>query len=150
MYLAIINELTNLVVNVVQLVEDGQDWEPPVDHISVETTEGAIGDTYTNGTFIKPEQPPLSVKPILSISKRQLLIALVNNNFISDQEAIDAATSGAIPLSMQGLIVSMADKVTWAAMTVIERDHPLVQAFAQGANLDEETLIAFFNQASTL
>lgn len=147
MHLAIINEQTNIVVNIAELFEEGHIWEPPSGHIAIETDEGAIGDTYSGGIFIKPEP---EIEQILSISKRQLLIALANNSFISEQEAIDAATSGAIPLSMQGLIVSMADKVTWAAMTIIERDHPLVQAFAQGANLDEETLISFFNQASTL
>lgn len=55
MYLAVVNNSTNKVDNVVVPPIVANTWFAPAGYTVVETETGAIGDIYENGEFIKPE-----------------------------------------------------------------------------------------------
>ena len=56
MYIALIDK-NNKVVNVVAPPEGTNVWFVPNGMTAVETEDGAIGDTYQDGTFVKPVVP---------------------------------------------------------------------------------------------
>lgn len=90
------------------------------------------------------------------ITTRQFLIAAALGGLITEQEALDAATSGAIPSAIAVAFNALpADqafgaRVTWAKMTLIERNEPLVAAAAAALGMTEEQIEGFFIQAATL
>ena len=54
MHLAIINQSTHIVENVIVPPVAPDTYTPEPGFIAVETETGGIGDTYTNGVFIPP------------------------------------------------------------------------------------------------
>jgi hypothetical protein len=91
-----------------------------------------------------------------SISRRQLLLALAQMGLISGEEALAAAQTGAVPAAVQAVFDNMqpADKlsaqITWASMSVAERDHPLVLALAQANDMSAGEIDDFFRLAASL
>lgn len=57
MHIAIINQETNRVENIVVPPEGATAYFIPSGFYAVETETGGIGDTYDNGTFVKPVVP---------------------------------------------------------------------------------------------
>jgi hypothetical protein len=52
MIYAVLNN-TNTVVNVIELNE-GANWQPPIDHTVEPLTQGGIDWTFSDGTFVAP------------------------------------------------------------------------------------------------
>lgn len=55
MHLAIINNATNKVENIIIPPQGADVWFVPTGYTAIETTVGAIGDTWDGNVFIKPE-----------------------------------------------------------------------------------------------
>lgn len=77
--------------------------------------------------------PPAPVVPP-SITRRQLLLALAGAGLITAEEALAAATTGAVPAAIDAVFAGLPEaealgaRITWATMIVAERDHPLISA----------------------
>jgi hypothetical protein len=95
----------------------------------------AQGWLWDGSTFTAPPpaQPPAPVVPA-SITRRQLLLALAGAGLITAPEALAAATTGAVPASIDAVFAelpagqALAARITWATMGVAEREHPLIGA----------------------
>jgi len=91
-----------------------------------------------------------------SVSRRQLLLALTQMQLITGEEALAAATTGAVPAAVQAVFDNMepADKlaaqITWASMSVAERDNPLVAALAAANGMTSAEVDDFFRLAAGL
>lgn len=91
-----------------------------------------------------PPTPPVVVPQ--SISRRQFLLALLGAGFITPAEALAAVTNGAVPVNLATLIAglpegdALAVRITWASMTVAERDNPII-AMLIGAGLATEAQV---------
>lgn len=76
------------------------------------------------------------------LSRRQLLLGLAAEGFITPQEALAAAQSGAVPAAVDAIFAQLPQaeqlgaRITWAAMSQAERGNPLVglMAAAQGVS----------------
>ncbi len=86
-----------------------------------------------------------------TITSRQLLLGLMANDFITEQEALDAARTGAVPASIQRAFDALptsaervAAAITWAKMGVVERSHPLVASLAAANKMTDAQVDAFF------
>lgn len=91
-----------------------------------------------------------------AITRRQLLIALAQMEIISGEEALAAAKTGAVPTAVQVVFDNMqpADKlnaqITWASMSVAERNHPLVAALAAANGMTDAEIDDFFRLAASI
>jgi hypothetical protein len=91
-----------------------------------------------------------------AISRRQLLIALAQAKLITEAEALAAARTGEMPAAIDAAFAqlppeqSLAARITWATMTVVERDHPLVQAVIDARLATAEQVDALFQAAAKL
>lgn len=56
MYLAIINQATNIVENVIVPPSGSQAYFVAEGYFAVKTATGGIGDIYADGEFIRPQQ----------------------------------------------------------------------------------------------
>jgi hypothetical protein len=54
MYLAVVNTTTNIVENCIVPPQGANVWFVPEGYDAIETTTGAIGDTWNGTEFIKP------------------------------------------------------------------------------------------------
>ena len=57
MYIALIDEQTNIVENIVEPPNGSNVWFVPEGKIGVLTEVGAIGDTWDGQGFVKPAEP---------------------------------------------------------------------------------------------
>lgn len=93
---------------------------------------------------------------IPNITTRQFLIAAANASFITADEALAAATGGAIPANILGIFDALpsdkklAAKITWAKMTKVERGDDLVMAAATVLGLTSTQMDNFFIQAASI
>jgi hypothetical protein len=91
-----------------------------------------------------------------AISRRQLLIALTAAGLITEAEALAAAKTGEVPAAIDAVFAALpkeqalAARITWATMTVVERDHPLIQAVIDAKIVTAERADALFRQAAEL
>lgn len=99
-----------------------------------------------------PDAPP----PVpASVTPRQLLLGLVEDGFITQDEALAAATTGAVPTAIEAVLAGMSGpqafeaRITWAKMTVAERADPLVAALGESRNMDAAALDDFFRLCAT-
>jgi hypothetical protein len=92
-----------------------------------------------DGDGFAPPPPPAPTVPSL-ITRRQLLLALAAAGLITGPQALAAATIGAVPAPIDGIFAqlpaaeALAARITWASMTVVERQDPLLGALI-AANL---------------
>lgn len=90
------------------------------------------------------------------ITRRQFLIAAGLAGYISQQEALAAAQDGSIPVSILtyfGTLPSeqqFAAKVTWATMTQVGRNEPLLAACAAALNITGQQIDNLFIQGAAL
>jgi hypothetical protein len=90
------------------------------------------------------------------ISRRQLLIALARAKLITEAEALAAAKTGQVPAAIDAVFAALpkeqalAARITWATMTVVERDHPLIQAVIDAKIATPEQIDALFRTANNL
>jgi phenylpyruvate tautomerase PptA (4-oxalocrotonate tautomerase family) len=91
-----------------------------------------------------------------AISRRQLLIALAKAKLITEAEALAAAKTGEVPAVINTVFTALpkeqalAARITWATMTVVERDHPLIQAVIDAKIATPEQIDALFRTANNL
>lgn len=91
-----------------------------------------------------------------SITRRQVILGLVAAEIITPEEGKAAATTGAVPTTVQAVFDNLpadeklAAEITWATMSVAERDHPLVAALAAANGMDEAAIDDFFRMAGAL
>jgi hypothetical protein len=91
-----------------------------------------------------------------AISRRQLLIALTAAGLITEAEALAAAKTGKVPAAIDAVFAALpkdqalAARITWATMTVVERDHPLIQAVIDAKIATAEQVDALFQAAAEL
>lgn len=92
------------------------------------------------------------------ITPIQLFVALASPpfNFISQEEAVLAATTGAIPSLVEAAITSlppadeMIARIKWARMSVVLRLDPMVMLLASATGTTEEEIDTFFEFAGNL
>lgn len=114
----------------------------------------AVGHGW-DGTDFTPPAAPAPLVPG-SITRRQLLLGLVGAGLITEAEALAAATAGAVPAAIDAIFAqlppaeALAARVTWATMTVAERDNPLVLAIIAAGLADAGQVDALFTTAATL
>jgi len=68
----------------------------------------------------------------MQLTARQLFIGVAAAGFITEEEAIEAACTGALPAAVEAAIATLpgdeqtAARITWARMTLVSRTDPLV------------------------
>lgn len=100
------------------------------------------------GNVIAAEPPP---PPPLPITRRQLLIGLSQEGFITSQEAIDSARGVGVPSGVQEVIDQLptqSDKdaatITWYAMSQAEPGNQLVALLAAKRGLSSDQIADLF------
>lgn len=100
----------------------------------------------------EPEAPNTPAPPVVpaSITRRQLILALLAGQFITPVEAELAATTGAVPAMLDQVLAALtpeqalAARITWATMSVAERSDPLIQAVIDAGLATAEQVDAVF------
>lgn len=91
-----------------------------------------------------------------NITVRQFLIAAAVAGFITQAEAIAAAKDGSVPSAIATLFSNLppeeqfAAAITWAKMTIIDRNEPLAIAVATQFGLTSSQIDAFFISAAAI
>ena len=99
---------------------------------------------------------PITPPPIPTITRLQFLLQAATASYITQDEALAAATTGAVPALITAVINALpsgqqfAAKVKWAAMTIVERNDPLAGAIAMALSLTSAQVDAFFISAGGL
>jgi hypothetical protein len=101
---------------------------------------------------------PGPAKPLVPhvISRRQFFEELADRAIITEADALAALTVGTIPAVMMTLINGMPAKAQFKAKmllsgaTQFERNHPLVEVFAQSQGMVKEDVDDFFIAAAKL
>jgi hypothetical protein len=150
---------SGLILNRV-VADDIADCSPPDGSAVVAETEGqpmTIGGTLIDGVYAPPPgPPPLPEMVPQSISDRQFFQQLAIEGRITNQEALDAVKTGAIPSALQSFVDSLspADKfnaqMLLSGATVFQRNHPLTIAIGQAQGMSSEQVDEFFRAAAAL
>jgi hypothetical protein len=128
------------------IITDGQGTSIPVDAGNTDYQKLVQGNV-TIAPYIAP--PP----PIPDLTVRQFMIALQQNGFITEAEARDR---NSIPSNINAVFSTLpesgaaAARITWALMTTIPRNDPLVDALGAVLNQTPEQIDDFFRQAALL
>lgn len=131
-----------IVAELIQIEADGpaiaERFHPDVVAVCVAVPAGLTVQTgwLWDGEAFAPPPPPEPPVPVVpaSITRRQLLLALAGAGLITAEEALAAATTGAVPAMIDAVFAGLPDaealgaRITWATMSVAERDHPLIGA----------------------
>lgn len=113
--------------------------------------------SYQIAAYTPPVPPPPPVPS--QVTRRQMLLGLVNGGFITSAEGIAAAQTGAVPATVQAVINTLSTQaakdaatITWASMSVCERSNSLVAALAAAQNppLTSAQIDALFQNWVTL
>lgn len=103
--------------------------------------------------YAPPEVDPAEARVAMYLTRRQILIALASEGFVSAPEAVAWATSNTLPAAIEALVSALptvaeqtAARITLASFTVAYRLDPLVAMLAAVAPmpLDDAALDAFF------
>jgi hypothetical protein len=129
--------------------------------IRIQSINAATGETIVRDATpaeaaeieaLRNAPPPVPA----AISRRQLLIALAQAKLITEAEALAAAKTGEVPAAIDAVFAALpkeqalAARITWATMTVVERDHPLIQAVINAKLATAEQVDALFRAAAEL
>ncbi|MFM7468930.1 MAG: hypothetical protein ACKO37_05475 [Vampirovibrionales bacterium] len=93
------------------------------------------------------------VPPVPDLTARQFLSALVLNNIITEQEAVNRTT---VPASINVVFNTLpateatVARITWANMTVVPRANPLVDVLGASLNMTPSQIDNFFRQAALI
>ena len=127
-------------------ITDGQGSLIPVD-----TTLMEYRRLIENNVTIEPYVAPPA--PVPDLTARQFLSALTLQGIITESEAMDRST---IPASIAAVFNTLPPtaatvaRITWANMTIIPRQDPLVDALGASLNMTPTQIDDFFRQAATL
>jgi hypothetical protein len=124
---------------------------------------GAPNATLTDGVWTIPDDVLQSVEPCrpgevdgvnVILTKRQFLIQLLRSQMVTPEEAATLATEP--PALMGPILASMNEedaleaRLSWAAMTQVERYSPLVVAAGVANNISNQDLDNFFAAAAAI
>jgi hypothetical protein len=113
-----------------------------------------IGGVWDGAAFLPPANEPVPVPRV--ITRRQLLIALAAAGFISAEEALAAAQTGAVPAAIAGIFdllpagQALAARITWATMTEVHREDPLIAAIVAAGVATAEQVDELFRVAAEM
>ena len=146
---AVVSDDGGMVVNIIEAVEGFV-----VEGAALVADDGTarIGGVWDGAVFRPPEPAPEPVPNV--ISRRQLLIALAAAGFISAEEALAAAQTGAVPAVIGGIFdrlpaeQALAARITWAAMTEVYRGDPLIGALVAAGVATSAQVDALFRVAA--
>lgn len=155
----------------IEYLFEGEDWPALLETafangctewLEVETRPEP-GARLIGGVLVAPAAPDAAAalaaaRAAMAITPRQLFIALASPpwSFITAEEAVAAATVGAMPAAVEAAIAGaspgeqMAARVTWARMQTVERLDPLVAALATIEGATAEEIDAFFAFAAAI
>lgn len=114
--------------------------------------EATAGQITAAQAFVDANIGSLSNEVIPSITTRQFLIAAASAGLITWAEAKTSAPPAAIQAVFDTLpdLQKKAAEVTWARMTMIERNEPLVAGAAAAFGMNEAQIDTFFIQAAAI
>jgi hypothetical protein len=126
-------------------ITDGQGKFIPVDAGSREYQK-LVADNTPIGPYVAPPAP------IPTITATQMLIVLQAMGFMTETEATDRTI---FPTAFSALLSGTAAenaaiKIRWANLTYVERNDPLVTAFASLLSLTSEQIDSMFIQAAAI
>ncbi len=111
-----------------------------------------IGGVWDGAAFLPPANEAVPVPRV--ITRRQLLIALAAAGFISAEEALAAAQTGTVPTAIAAIFdllpagQALAARITWATMTEVYREDPLIAAIVAAGVATREQVDALFRMAA--
>jgi len=124
--------------------------------INAETGETEVRDaTPEEVEEITATQSSSSSVPYV-VSRRQFILALYSVGFITAAEAIAAAKTGEVPAAISALFAllpldqAVSAQVTWASMTEVQRNHPLIEAAISSGLATAEQVDDLFRLAAEL
>lgn len=127
------------------LITDGVNFFPPsMDCIYYQKL---IGSNATIHSYVSPPDP------VPDLTVRQFMIGLHLNGMITEAEARDRNT---IPLAIDAVFGTLppsgaaAARITWAMMTSVPRNDPMVDALGPVFNKTPEEIDDFFRQAALI
>lgn len=149
----IVSSSTNNVVDIAQ-VDQGSGWQSPSGTWWVSNDTAQMGWHWNGSSFIAPVIP----SPVPeAITPRQFFIQSAISGYITQDEALAAATTGVVPPEILTILQAslsppqlFAAQVSWARMTLILRDDPLTSIIAQGLGITSAQMDAFFVAASQI
>lgn len=106
------------------------------------------------GALVPHEPPPTPPVVPRVISRRQLLLQLAAAGLITAEEALAAATTGAVPATIDAVFAqlppqdALGARITWATMSTVERSHDLVAALVAASVATEAEVDALFIAAA--
>lgn len=126
--------------------------------VGVRAGEDQWVNPATEGLVAAPAAAPdlAARRAGMSMSPRQLILGLHAHGFITGEEAVAAATAGAMPAAVATVVATLpadaqiAARVTWARMTVVLRTDPLVDLLAASQGLTAAEVDAFFAACAAL
>ena len=104
--------------------------------------------------YVPPPPAPPPVPDV--ITRRQLLIALAAAGFISAEEALSAAQTGAVPAAIAGIFEllpseqALVARITWATMTEVYLEDPLINAIVTAGVASAEQVDELFRVAAAV
>jgi hypothetical protein len=111
-----------------------------------------IGGLWDGAAFLPPANEPAPVPGV--ITRPQLLIALAASGVVSAEEALAAAQTGAVPAAIAAIFdllsaeEALAARITWATMTEVYREDPLIAAIVAAGVATSEQVDALFRAAA--
>jgi hypothetical protein len=127
-------------------ITDGQGSSIPVDETIAEYRK-LIADNVTIEPYVAPPDP------VPDLTVRQFMIGLHLNGMITEAEARDRNT---IPVAIDAVFGTLppsgaaAARITWAMMTSVPRNDPMVDALGPVFNKTPEEIDDFFRQAALI
>lgn len=116
--------------------------------IPIGSDESPIGHTWLDGEWIAP--PPQPDPFPHTITRRQIMTGLAMAEWITEQEALDAMTTGARPAAVDMVINALPEQerfhaqMKWAGFQQAYRDDPLVLALAAAEGKTPQEVDDFF------
>lgn len=128
------------------LITDGQGTCIPVDGTLPEYQK-LIADNTPIGPYVALPTP------VPDLTARQFLSALTLQGIITESEAMDRSTipaSIAVVFNTLPPAATTVARITWANMTTVPRQDPLVNALGASMNMTPTQIDNFFRQAATI
>jgi len=128
------------------IITDGQGTFIPVD-VNNAVYQRLIADNTPIGPYVAPPTP------IPDLTARQFLSALTLQGIITEAEAMNRSV---IPSAIAAVFATLPPsyatvaRITWANMTVVPRQDPLIDALGASMNMTPAQIDTFFMQASAI
>ena len=103
-----------------------------------------------------PTPAEIPTPPPITLTARQFFIALANSGYVTPAEAVAAARDGAVPAAIAAVFSTLSPtdavgaQITWAKMTQVSEDEPLIGAVAAAMSLDATHIHEFFVGAAAI